>query len=828
MEKLLGKINGMLTEEKNTFYLFNGTMEELEESASLLNEAIPLSQYRDWYKKLKSMKVDYRSRFDSWFTVKKDEQGRRLGSKYRVYIPYGGKVASTRPITAPKDIVSALEKEGWEVKDYTKGMAIKKGGDKKDIKAEEWNSEKQYKALDFVKYNGKTFKAIKNPTVGVSPSDNKERQWLDFEKVAGGKEKNVEKGIGSILADLASSAKKSGNVEMEKFYSGLERKNQTLQMRVQNKGKDTTSVGEAPSKYIVISRHPYDVMGASSDRGWASCQNVGVGQEDYTTTQKRGKVKEYIKDKEYKRDDMVIFGNKVYISRDTNKGIEPDSNSSKWSIDDTFKVASTKDRETGKINKVAVRQFEKESGRCKLGRPGAYYHGIGGDVRFGAMVAYVVDADDKNINNPHLRMLIKPYVKMDGKNAGSVYLFASSSQYGSQSGSRATEDKIFKKTVDDWLEEHQTGEGVYQIKQKSISSSEPLETQKWEYHYPEEPKELTAKNYKANESNVHKFRDGLTWDEVIDQHRWFAKNTFSGVEIGEEYGKLIMYKGNVTNGTWEDDAEALGGNLSNIFVDRGSFKDVSLDTCEITVGTFDKCNIFNTKLKIRSKITNSNVDKSEITGSINSTNSEYKNVKFGSIPEESKLIFKNCTFEKCTDLVGTFDDCTFKDGVTLSKKVNIINATYDGINQDGGSFSGTLKSGNLKNVDIPKIVMKGGTLINCDIKHGIIENGTLKNCDFHAGRFGYTPKLGSKNVEKLARSSYRNRSKFFGGNFFGGTFEGGDFIKGTWHKGAKWLGGYWHSGENKPLNAKTKDGYKINKNIDIKGRLEAKTKKEEE
>jgi|GEM_PF-2194093 len=97
---------------------------------------------------------------------------------------------------------------------------------------------------------------------------------------------------------------------------------------------------EKAEYYIVISRHPYDIVGMSSDRGWSSCMTLGSFEGD-----------------EWVWDEGSQCGNMIK------------------------------------------------------------------DIKYGSLIAYLVDFDDKNIKRPTARILIKPYFK--GKNAilkvGSVY-----------------------------------------------------------------------------------------------------------------------------------------------------------------------------------------------------------------------------------------------------------------------------------------------------------------------------------------------------------------------------------------------------------------------
>lgn len=112
-------------------------------------------------------------------------------------------------------------------------------------------------------------------------------------------------------------------------------------------------------KLIVISRHPYDIGGMSTDRGWNSC----------------------------------------------------------------------------------MRLTDKAKGDMSGGE---YEEYVPTEIEHGALVAYLIDANDPDIKNPMARVLIRPYINTD--DANDVLLVASSNVYGGAPGA-------FLKTVDKWLEE---------------------------------------------------------------------------------------------------------------------------------------------------------------------------------------------------------------------------------------------------------------------------------------------------------------------------------------------------------------------------------------
>jgi hypothetical protein len=86
---------------------------------------------------------------------------------------------------------------------------------------------------------------------------------------------------------------------------------------------------------VVISRHPYDVAGQSTNRGWTSCMNLGTGSQTDSS------------------------GNYTLDQRGNRRGIM------------------------------------------------AHYVPL--DIRHGTMVAYLITADDTNIQNPLARVSIKPF-----------------------------------------------------------------------------------------------------------------------------------------------------------------------------------------------------------------------------------------------------------------------------------------------------------------------------------------------------------------------------------------------------------------------------------
>lgn len=120
------------------------------------------------------------------------------------------------------------------------------------------------------------------------------------------------------------------------------------QMFVNDPGRSAKKI---IGKLVCISRHPYDIAGMSTDRGWSSCMELGRG-----------------------------------------------------------------------VNQRYVMQ----------------------DIKAGTLVAYLIRANDRNIQNPIARLLIKPFVNTF--NPSDILLAADKKQYGAS-------DTVFRKVVEKWLKD---------------------------------------------------------------------------------------------------------------------------------------------------------------------------------------------------------------------------------------------------------------------------------------------------------------------------------------------------------------------------------------
>ena len=145
---------------------------------------------------------------------------------------------------------------------------------------------------------------------------------------------------------LKGIASKNENGRVRQIKIGKLLTPSTAQVFANDPGRQATKKN---NQMVVISRHPYDIAGMSTDRGWRSCMNLDDGQ------------------------------NREFVPL---------------------------------------------------------------DIKAGTVIAYLIDANDKNIENPQARMLIKPFVNIMGNHE--IALGIENKIYGTASPG-------FRKTVSEWV-----------------------------------------------------------------------------------------------------------------------------------------------------------------------------------------------------------------------------------------------------------------------------------------------------------------------------------------------------------------------------------------
>lgn len=143
---------------------------------------------------------------------------------------------------------------------------------------------------------------------------------------------------------------------------------------------------------VVISRHPYDIVGSDTDRNWTNCMTIGSDKSNKLT-----------------------------------------------SLMKEFDELSNKDKSDAN-NKKLKELEEKIMSHKKDGENIKY---LIHEVKEGSLISYLIKSSDKNINNPLGVLNIKPFESKSGE----TILVTSSNMYGLKRND-------FKKTVDSILENY--------------------------------------------------------------------------------------------------------------------------------------------------------------------------------------------------------------------------------------------------------------------------------------------------------------------------------------------------------------------------------------
>jgi len=235
-------------------------------------------------------------------------------------------------------------------------------------------------------------------------------QVLDYIKgtVRFGDAKNTTT-IGKVLTRLKADEL------MKKFVSDESRKSLT------------SDIGDL---MIVISRHPYDIAGADTDRNWTNCMTMG-----HATSKRVEKLNSELNDLNLKL-----------------------KNLKKAQTPEDFLSQGYQNPEMVKITR-RIQEIGEELGDRK--RTGENVRYLMSDVKEGSLISYLIRKDDKNINNPLAVLNIKPYIR-DGETSTddkNFILVSDNNMYGQGRPE-------FKDTIDKILNEFNGTEsyGVFCLK----------------------------------------------------------------------------------------------------------------------------------------------------------------------------------------------------------------------------------------------------------------------------------------------------------------------------------------------------------------------------
>jgi hypothetical protein len=228
---------------------------------------------------------------------------------------------------------------------------------------------------------------------------------------------------------------------------------------------------------VCISRHPYDIAGADTDRNWTNCltlaktdtkrykNHIDLIKKELSKVDLRKlgqEIDEMIEDDddlyEIEKVDIDIFNNsgegKEIISELKKNGIEVDIDLFvRYEDEDGFVETNNDEFNTiaNKYNKVIDIIVDID----KFLTNGSNVDYIKKHIELGVIMTYLIRSNDKNINDPIANLDIKPYHNVSDHS--DVFLYPDTRMYG-----HGTSE--FTKVVTDWTKSVNKGKsGIYKL-----------------------------------------------------------------------------------------------------------------------------------------------------------------------------------------------------------------------------------------------------------------------------------------------------------------------------------------------------------------------------
>lgn len=164
------------------------------------------------------------------------------------------------------------------------------------------------------------------------------------------------------------------------------------------------------------------------------------------------------------------------------------------------------------------------------------------DIREGTLVAYLIYADDKNINDPLARILIKPYVNVE--DPSDILLIPEPTIYSDNSLSPAAY-REFREIVNDWLEAFQEEKtGVYKFHPNLYRDRSPETLTK--------VSKAEVEKLKQYGITVDKYSYDKTLADLTAKFPWLLDGKFINLQLHTAYpdeGDSTWL--NIKRGTWK-------------------------------------------------------------------------------------------------------------------------------------------------------------------------------------------------------------------------------------------------------------------------------------
>ena len=238
---------------------------------------------------------------------------------------------------------------------------------------------------------------------------------------------------------------------------------------------DNRKAGSKDQLMVVISRHPYDIAGADTDRDWTNCMTMAHGTSE-RVTKKHDEVERLRRElRQVKQDWQTLEQeiDEIKLGKSKIDRFVPQVDKEK-----RLKDLQSKDADiNAKINDLVSEIEEREE-------TGANAKYLLYDVKEGSLVSYLVRKDDLDIKNPVSVLNIKPYIREaeDDKEVDKddFVLVSDTDMYGKKV-------PAFKSTVDAWLDE------VNGAKYGRFTLNPVLYADSDETYYRIDPSQLTGK-----------------------------------------------------------------------------------------------------------------------------------------------------------------------------------------------------------------------------------------------------------------------------------------------------------------------------------------------
>ena len=300
----------------------------------------------------------------------------RYGPEYIKYITYPTKEIQMEVIKHNPELIDTIQNLDRDVKVYYNKIMQSK----QITEALRPNQYRKYvKGWDKSRYED----IFKNPKYRTDK--NAYRIYIPI-----GKEKNLKSDVSNMISDMIREKGYKIDDYMKGIAAKIDEPKRQIKIgkllkndpEIAKKFTDDPIRRSSKSEYIaVISRHPYDIAGMSTGRSWTSCMNLDNLDSEGT----------------YENIDISMFHDEMW---EHFSGMGYDLVNGEW-VDENDKPAeyTEDDYYNDYYDEYIERQYEEIPA-----------HHVSKDVQYGTIIAYAVESDDTNIENPVARVLIKPFM----------------------------------------------------------------------------------------------------------------------------------------------------------------------------------------------------------------------------------------------------------------------------------------------------------------------------------------------------------------------------------------------------------------------------------